>query len=578
MLPATTQDRSVSAYAYTPWIWPLLGSALLQVGLAAYLWRRRQTRAAIPLALVMVLSALWCITDAGELAATAVAIKEHWFLARDALVLPGMTAALWFVIEYVGLERWLTRPVVAVLVGVIVLLIPFYLVDDARLLFARLWWDGEVEADFAPLGVAFAAYGYSIAVLGTALLAMLFVRSPAHRVPVALIILGQLGVRVAYPLGVLNVAEVPSLASMTVAVDFASLMYVIALFRFRLFDLVPVARESIFATMPDALLVLDTNDRIAEANQAALTWLQTNRGDLLGRPASNALAAYPELLRSLHEPEAGPLEVSLDAAGIHAAEVSRTPLRDWQDRPIGRLLLLHDISALRRVELQLVDRERALAGAQERERLARELHDGLAQDLWLAKLKATRLASQPELGPEARALTEEVTAAVDAGIAEAREAVAAMRLVGEEGTPLRELLARVLDDFEDRFGLGVDFDCEDELPSLSARIEAEILRIAQEALTNVRRHADATLVRVVATVNDGQVTLEIRDNGRGFQLDSVGESPYGLAGMRERATLVGGVLEIESAPRQGTSVRLVVPCGSGTHKGAAQPATAVGAG
>ncbi len=552
----------MAGYTYTPWIWPLLVSAALQVVLSAYLWRRRAIAGTIPLALAMLVSAAWCVTDIGELTADQAAAKEAWFLVRDALALPGMTASLWFVLEYAGLERWLTRPVVAVLAVAAFAILPLYLVDDGRFLWANLRWNGEVRGDLAPIGLVFGLYGYAIALLGTGLLLLLFFRSPAHRAPVALIVLGQIAIRVAFPLGLLDIANVPNLASMALAVDFASLMYFVALFRFRLFDLVPVARESIFAAMPDALLILDTHDRVADVNQTALRWFGAEREELVGRPVAEALVAHRELALSIAEPGHRSRQVSLDVAGTRTCEVGTTPLSDWQGRPIGRLVLLHDISALRQVELQLVDRERALAAAQERERLARELHDGLAQDLWLAKLKATRLAAQPELAAESRALTDEVTAAVDAGIAEAREAVAAMRLLGEPGASFRELLSRMLEDFEDRFGLAVEFECAADLRALSARTEAEVLRIAQEALTNVRRHADATLVRVRAAVEDDQLVLEVKDNGRGFDVEAVGDSAYGLAGMRERGAAIGGRIGIASAPRRGTLVRLVVPVGA----------------
>ena len=154
-----------------------------------------------------------------------------------------------------------------------------------------------------------------------------------------------------------------------------------------------------------------------------------------------------------------------------------------------------DLARLQAAELERT----ALA---ERARLARELHDGLAQQLWLAKLKAGRLAALPDLGVDARLLTGELDAAIDAGLAEAREAVAAMRLAGDPAGTLPELLARSVDDFADRFGLRVEFTCDPDLPVLPARAQAEALRVMQEALSNVRRHADATVVRVRAGVED----------------------------------------------------------------------------
>jgi len=199
------------------------------------------------------------------------------------------------------------------------------------------------------------------------------------------------------------------------------------------------------------------------------------------------------------------------------------------------------------------------AALEERARLSRELHDGLAQDLWLAKLKAVRLAALPDLGLEARALTEEMGDAIDAGLAEAQQAVAALRLPGESTGTFCDLLTRSVDEFADRFGLRTEFECEPGLPALPPRAQAEALRIAQEALTNVRRHADATLVRVRASVEDGRLVVAVGDNGCGFDAGAVGSTAFGLAGMRERAALIGGELRIDSRPQGGTRVSLLVP-------------------
>jgi signal transduction histidine kinase len=220
---------------------------------------------------------------------------------------------------------------------------------------------------------------------------------------------------------------------------------------------------------------------------------------------------------------------------------------------LARLRLANaDLARLQAVELERT----ALA---ERARFSRELHDGLAQDLWLAKLKAGRLAALSDLGPEATALTAELSEAIDAGLAEARQAVATMRLSGEPSGTLHELLSRSVDEFADRFGVRAEFECASDLPPLSPRAQAEALRIVHEALTNVRRHADATVVRVRAFVEAGRLVVAVGDNGRGFEPDAVVQPAFGLASMQERAALIGGELSIESAPQDGTRVSLVVP-------------------
>jgi len=206
---------------------------------------------------------------------------------------------------------------------------------------------------------------------------------------------------------------------------------------------------------------------------------------------------------------------------------------------------------------RLSQTEAERATLEERTRLARELHDGLAQDLWFAKLKHSRLL--PLVPPDARGLADEVTSALDAAIEEAKQAVVTMRAGLEHDRPLHELLAEALDEFGDRSGVRADFSGADLPTSLSARKQAELLRIVQEALTNVRKHADATVVRLVAEVDDGKLVLGITDNGRGFRPDDSSGDGLGLQGMKERARLMGGELRVDSEPSGGTTIRIALP-------------------
>ncbi|HEY7600723.1 MAG TPA: histidine kinase, partial [Candidatus Limnocylindrales bacterium] len=125
------------------------------------------------------------------------------------------------------------------------------------------------------------------------------------------------------------------------------------------------------------------------------------------------------------------------------------------------------------------------ATLEERTRLARELHDGLSQDLWFAKLKHERLV--PFVPEEQRPLATEVTEALDSAIAEARQAVVTMRAEDDRDVSLEELLSRAVNDFAGRSGVRADFSAADLPPSLPPRTQVEVVRVLQEALTNVRK-------------------------------------------------------------------------------------------
>ena len=144
--------------------------------------------------------------------------------------------------------------------------------------------------------------------------------------------------------------------------------------------------------------------------------------------------------------------------------------------------------------------------------------------------------------------------ALDNALAEARHAVAAMRRTSENG-PLLDLLARLVEDFADRFALRAELHDEGPAPEIGARAQAEVLRIVQEALTNVRKHADATVVRVGVATGERSAHL-VTDNGRGFHPEAV-HGGFGLDSMRQRAALIGATLTITSQPRDGSRVELV---------------------
>jgi signal transduction histidine kinase len=209
------------------------------------------------------------------------------------------------------------------------------------------------------------------------------------------------------------------------------------------------------------------------------------------------------------------------------------------------------------VELKrLRDAAAMQATVEERARLAREIHDGMSQELWLARLKQGRLLTEGGLSDEALVLAGEVTTSIESAQDEARQAILVLRPA--EGSTFVEVMERYVDEFSDRFGIPSEHSIDPIVEQLGPRAQAELLRIAQEALANSRKHADATRVRVHAEPTPGGLRLTVADNGRGFE-PAAGATGYGLRSMRERAELIGASLSIESQPMDGTRVVVDVP-------------------
>ncbi|QJW38571.1 sensor histidine kinase [Cellulosimicrobium protaetiae] len=200
----------------------------------------------------------------------------------------------------------------------------------------------------------------------------------------------------------------------------------------------------------------------------------------------------------------------------------------------------------------------------ERERVAQEIHDTLAQGFTSVVMLAQ--AASADLDRDATDAARERLALVEStardNLAEARALVAASAPAPLQGSTLGEALRRLVDRFADETGTRVELAAP-ESPRLSSAEDVVLLRSAQEALTNVRRHADATAVRVELRQDADGTVLEVTDDGRGLPVDASGFTEgYGLRGMRERVAAEGGRLEVGPRPGGGTRVAVRLPAGT----------------
>jgi signal transduction histidine kinase len=209
------------------------------------------------------------------------------------------------------------------------------------------------------------------------------------------------------------------------------------------------------------------------------------------------------------------------------------------------------------IERRLRREETAAAAAGERERIARELHDGVAKSVSVLALEAATIAShapdtlRPELARVerlARLLSEELRAIVTD--VRSRD--------GDE--PFAQSMRRVADRHPE-----VDLEIDGDLERIGPLARFEILRMVEEGLRNAERHAGATEIVARVALFDGHVRLEVEDDGRGIDADEfhleqlADQGRYGLIGIRERAELLRGTLTIERRPQGGTLVRIAFP-------------------
>lgn len=229
----------------------------------------------------------------------------------------------------------------------------------------------------------------------------------------------------------------------------------------------------------------------------------------------------------------------------------------------GELQLLAAIGSQVGVAIErarLTEASTRLARAEERARLAREIHDTLVQGLTAIVLQLESALHHAHSDPEVSAQRLSRALAVARGsLDEARNSVLELRAAPLGGKPLPEALRALARSFTAETGIPVRLRFSTELPDLPLSLEAELYRIAQEALTNVGRHARATAASLALQQRNGLLRMVIRNNGPGFDLRAAPAGRQGIVGMRERARLVGGRLRLSSHPDRGTRVRVEVP-------------------
>ena len=240
----------------------------------------------------------------------------------------------------------------------------------------------------------------------------------------------------------------------------------------------------------------------------------------------------------------------------------------WREISPDELRLLYTVGDLLSIAIErarLFARSVELGAVQERNRLAREIHDTLAQGLTAItlQLEAADLlledAAQPDHHQRGRAAIQRALELARANLDEARRSVLDLRAVPLEGRPLAEALALMAGECQLRSGIDVGFEAVGGGIPLPTRIEVGLYRVAQEALTNIVSHAQAEHIFLQIEVSLDQARLTIEDDGVGFDPDHIPEGRFGLVGMSERAHLLGGHLEVQSNLGAGTRLQITIP-------------------
>ena len=228
------------------------------------------------------------------------------------------------------------------------------------------------------------------------------------------------------------------------------------------------------------------------------------------------------------------------------------------------LSTIGDLLAIAVERARLYDRSARFGAVEERNRLAREIHDTLAQGLTATGLQLESAEALLDDEADAQRAREPLRLALSltrSNLDEARRSVLDLRAAPLEGRSLPEALKTLVDRWEAETGVSARFKAINGSHPLPPRVEVALYRVCQEALTNVARHARAMRVTVRLVATPDNVRLVVQDDGRGFDASRVRDGRHGIVGMRERAATIGGSFEVEGGTDGGTRVQVEVPLG-----------------
>jgi signal transduction histidine kinase len=555
-------------YAYTPHIWPSVLTIMLLAVLAVNAWRRREMPGALWLVIYCLFGMAFLAAKVIEFLAVDFETKIFWFNVGHPWWLPGTTALTCFILEYTWPGRWVTRRNVALLSIVPLLGLALLFTNNFHnLSFRGYEFTGDVAPLYGPAGWLFVIYNLGLRVISIIALAWLFVRSPQHRWPAALILLAEIVVGVVI---VLDPYIEESLFFYIPEKAIPVIACAIALFGFHILDPIPLARQTVIEQMQAGMLVLDLEERVVSLNAAAERILNTPAKQVKGKIARELLPAYPE------QGSPGPDETEIELCfgeetNLRYYMLSNSLLKDFRGLEAGRLLLLRDVTEQKRAQAQILEQQRSLAMLHEREQLSRELHDDLGQVFAFINAQGQtihRLLGRGDLVTADEYVCRLVDVAREADL-DIRESITVLRAtISEHG--LLATLTQYLANYEKNYGIQTQLEGSETFTDgvFEPLVEVQLLRILQEALTNVRKHANARSVRIGFVLEDGWARVTVQDDGRGFDPEvssSAIEVHVGLRVMCERAEEVGGSLHMQSASGHGTQLIVRVPMQGAKH-------------
>lgn len=563
-------------YQFIPYIGLLLISAGILFFLYIYVFlKRRKAKGAMTFSLSLLILLIWLAGNAFEMSALDVNTKLFWANIQYVAYCYLPVSLLAVTLEFTGYDHWIRSKKI------------LWLTVIPSIIFLLVWTDKfhglirygfyiDNSGEFPVLGKRYgsiyyfhAVYSYALNISGwLLLLKAIYSKNTIYRkqatslfVAICLIMIPN----ILYTFGFSPVKKIDITPAFFAP---AGMIATIGIFRYKLFDVIPVAWAAVIKTTDIRVMVLDIQDRVLDINPAFEKLLVCTAAAACARPVCEVCSNFPELIHYFQDRSTTHTEFTkIEDGETKIYEIHVSDLINEKGVFIGRLAVAYDITKRKQEEQQYLKEQWKQAVMKEKEQHARNLHDSLGQILGFINLQAQGV--QKEL-TDARVTMvssqlDKLVYAAQSANAELREYIRKVRCDEEMDWNFIVTLKQFIEDFNKQTEIEVKLDTPPAFTGndVSPNIRLNILNIIKEAMNNIRKHANAHHVTIQISLIADYLQIIIKDDGIGFISESyeynTGKSKFGLNIMKERALESDGIIDIQSTPGMGSHITLSIP-------------------
>ena len=562
-------------FQYIPYIAPLTVSAFTSLFLGInILLTRRNSKGAVSFILSMLVVTIWSFCNALEMSAVDFRTKLFWANMQYFAYCYSPVTLLALCMQFTGYDDKIQNRKVLWFAVIPTIIVIFVWTDQLHgLVRYDMYMDYSgpfpvISKKYGPVFFVHMVYSYFLNITALVLLIKtIFSPNAAYRKQAIVLFFGVILIVIPNMLYILGFGPVKRFDITPVFFGPAGLIIVLGIFRFKLFDIVPLARATVIEIMDVGMLVIDSQNRILDVNPAFERIVGLSASQISAKRAEEVFNEIPELKIACMDRSITHAEFSINQnQNLKIYELFLSQLTDNRGIFMARLAVVYEITEKKQAQREFLKQQRKLAVIEERERMSRNMHDNLCQVLGFINVQAQGIR-QELMNEGVETASHEIDKLVNVAQSAHNEIREYIRNV-INATPSQKNFIAVLKkdilNFEEQTNLTVNLNIPGEFTGeeLEPNEQFNLLNIIREAMNNIRKHAEASNVKITFLFSQKRLFTTIEDDGKGFHNvleTNCSKNNFGLDIMKKRAAEIGARIHIKSELGKGSRIDICLP-------------------